>query len=49
MSGCAVILQLKKKKSQIWKDSDLIWQTEIKKPNKFIAFSLIIEFQLVRR
>lgn len=48
MSGCAVILQLKKK-SQIWKDSDLIWQTEIKKPNKFIAFSLIIEFQLVRR
>lgn len=48
MSGCAVILQFKKK-SQIWKDSDLIWQTEIKQPNKFIAFSLIIEFQLVQR
>lgn len=48
MSGCAVILQFKKKKvkfERILTSSD----KQIKKPNKFIAFSLIIEFQLVRR
>lgn len=39
MSGCAVILQFKKKKSQIWKDSDLIWQTNKKTQQVHCFFS----------